>query len=347
MRSNTKSFLKDAFGSLISNDKAISAAKASPWWLTIVLFFVGIIIPIIPMTVSAANTKGSQAITTYSYNMDKVVPYLSYQMAKDNKQLVLDDNHEIASITADDMTPAYHYENTLTGMTEFEIFFSSASTEKEKTNYVKNYCSTKHKKTVTNDEGETQEVEYNSSFLVFFKNGSYLQLFTQDGTQAIPGSSFLGDYKKFAAGTDLVKFLIETEANKTAPTTEEEILVRMGNSAETKEVFNNFKTFLNKSYANLKVKNTWLSSLIYLGVYAGLSLLMSFLIWLLTRGKANPFNYLSILVCFKIGTWCDLCPALIGLVLGFLIPKYAIMFFIMPVGLRIMYLSMKQLRPNY
>ena len=110
-------------------------------------------------------------------------------------------------------------------------------------------------------------------------------------------------------------------------------------------VYKNFKKFLDKSYETLKIKNTWVTSAIYLGIFFGLSVIMGFLMWLLTRGKNNPNNYYTPWLTMKIQARLGLAPALITLAVGFFLTSYAPMIFIMTVGLRVMWVSMKELRP--
>jgi maltodextrin utilization protein YvdJ len=72
---------------------------------------------------------------------------------------------------------------------------------------------------------------------------------------------------------------------------------------------------------------------------------MGLMIFLLTRGKKNIFHIYTFGDCEKIAAWSMVSPALLSLILGFIFTDYAMMFFIILLGLRVMWLSMKQLRP--
>ncbi|MCR4880242.1 MAG: hypothetical protein K5906_04740, partial [Bacilli bacterium] len=78
-----------------------------------------------------------------------------------------------------------------------------------------------------------------------------------------------------------------------------------------------------------------------------LTLFLGLLMFLLTRGKRNFNNYLKWYQCMCISAWAAFTPGLLGLIFGFLMPAYAIMFFILFMGVRVMWLSMKQLSPTY
>ena len=118
------------------------------------------------------------------------------------------------------------------------------------------------------------------------------------------------------------------------------------NSTYTEGVLNNWKKTFNLTYENRKILNFWATSGIYYGIYLGLTVFMGLLIFLLTRGKKNPYNYLSILTCEKIEAWICFAPAILGMIVGFIFANFAVMAYIMLLGLRTMWLTMKQLRPQ-
>ena len=100
-----------------------------------------------------------------------------------------------------------------------------------------------------------------------------------------------------------------------------------------------------RSYESLKAKNTLTVSGIYLAIFFGMSVVMGFLMWILTRGKNNPNNYFSPWLTQKVEARLALAPALITLIAGFFLTQYAPFIFIMTLGLRVMWISMKELRP--
>ena len=341
MKKSNRLTVSDAFGSLFSNDKAIACSKVSPLWLTIILFFVAVIIPIVPLAVSAANSYGSAFIGNNSYGFEKTMPKIALEMAKDDiKFLTVNEDHEL-SITNDDAVASYKHVNSTTGHTEMEVFFSAAKESKSKSAFINSVADHKY---VLNDDGENTTY-YHSSYTVFFNNSIYCCIYEPNSTNIITASSY-GDYKSFKPGTNLVELLTTVEGQKLAPTSDAQILDLLADNKVNNGVFNNWKTVFNKAYETSKVRNVWLGSLLYLGIYTGMSLIMALLIWIMTRGKNNPFSYLSLLACFKIESWASVCPGLIALVLGFFLTQYAVMLFIMTLGMRVMWIAMRQLRPQ-
>ena len=123
----------------------------------------------------------------------------------------------------------------------------------------------------------------------------------------------------------------------------------LANRAKTEAIFNNWKAILNETYTQQKNKTMLNMSLIYLGVYAGLVIFLGLMVFLLTRGKNNIFRSLSFFTCQKIAWWASFTPAILGLALAFLFSGNAIgqLAFILLLSLRVMWLSMRQLRPVY
>ena len=120
---------------------------------------------------------------------------------------------------------------------------------------------------------------------------------------------------------------------------------KMANPDYYNGVLKNFKKFLDKSYESSKVKTILYTCLFNLALFVGLSVIMGFLIWILTRGKNNPNNYFSIWLCYKIQMRLGLAPGLITFILGLFLTSYAQMIFVLTLGLRVMWMSMKDLRP--
>ena len=127
--------------------------------------------------------------------------------------------------------------------------------------------------------------------------------------------------------------------------TVENVAQNMYDNHYTVGVYKNFKKLMDKSYETLKIKNTALTCLIYFGIFFGASLLMALLMFLLTRGKKNPNNYFSFWLCVKIQARLSFCPGLLTMIIGFFLTSQVPLFMIMLLGLRVMWISMKELRP--
>ena len=108
-----------------------------------------------------------------------------------------------------------------------------------------------------------------------------------------------------------------------------------------------WKVIINQSYETQKIAGTFQYVGILSGVYAGLMVLFGFLIWVMTRGKNNPLRVFTVWETQRMSYWASFSPAVLSIIGGFLLRTSTIgMFaFIFIFGMRLMWMSMKALRP--
>ena len=347
MKARTKEILKDGFGSLVNNASAIRGAKNGPLWLTILFFIFGILLPIVPLFVAQATTKGSSFLNNYSYGLERYVTSIAMDLESQNVEFGIDEEHML-SVTDDGAVidfadygsakPFAAYKNDVTKQYDFVVYLSDAMTAKEKT-VVNNAITTTYYGIGGTDVVSALDNAYVPSYIILFKNGVYMAIFGNDSTKVVT-YSYNGDYKTIKANNQCLVTLLsvtDKEGNAVTPS--------IINKTYTEGVYKNFKKFLDKSYETLKIKNTWVSSAIYLGIFFGLNVVMGFLMWLLTRGKNNPNNYYTPWLTEKIQARMCLAPALITLIVGFFLTSQTMLIYIVTIGMRVMWVSMKELRP--
>ena len=348
MKERTKEVVRDGFGSLVSNAAALRGAKSGPFWLTLLFFIFSLLLPILPIFITQANTKGSSFLGSNSYSLEKYLPSIGLDL-KDNRKVEfkITDDHEI-DITEDGKAidyvtygtskPFAAYENSVSKQLDFVIYVSNVTGSKEMKAFntvVTNY----RYKLGTKEVSEEKDGTYIPSYMILFKKAIYVAIYAKDSTVAVTGS-YMGDYKTMEANNAaLTKFLTVTDKDG------KQIEANLFDNNYTDGVFQNFKKVMNKSYDTLKVTNMWGTSGIYLGIFAGLSIVMGFIMWILTRGKNNPNNYFTPWLTQKVEARLALAPAILTMILGFFLPQYVPVGFIVTLGLRVMWISMKELRP--
>ena len=107
-----------------------------------------------------------------------------------------------------------------------------------------------------------------------------------------------------------------------------------------------WKSFFNESYIENRNTATWQTTLLMLGIDVLLIMFMGLMVFILTRGKRNPFRIYTLWECQKISYWSTFTPGLLAMILGFIFSSYAVMFFILLLGVRVMWMSMRSLRPQ-
>ena len=345
MKERTKETLRDGFGCLVNNAAAVRGAKNGPLWLTIVMFVLSLFLPVLPIFITQANVKGSSFLNSYSYGLERYVTQVALNLQDEKYEFAFSEDHML-SVTKDGAEvkfdefgttkPFATYENKVTGQYEFMVYLSDATLSADKTATYTTIKSTVYANGSTTVSADKENV-YAPSYMILFKDSVYVAI--NSGTKAVTASAG-GDFKTIKAeGGYLAKLLTvkDKEGNVIAPA--------MVNDDYVNGVYANFKTFLNKSYETLRLRNMFATSGIYLGIFFGLCVVMGFLMWILTRGKNNPNNYYSIWLCMKIQARIALAPAIITFIVGFIFPQYGAMAFILTIGLRVMWMSMKELRP--
>ena len=356
MKYETKRNIKNLFASIIKNDAAIDGAKTAPWWIALILFIICNFIPIIPIMVNASKTYGASFLASYTNGYEQALVGAENQI-KDRGDFLKIVDHELLYYKAEDpvnpvkdtyvgeadMQPIGYYNTEISGTKtrSLNIFYSDRPiSNKAKTdinNMIKNLDNTKY--VVGTDEKWTTEhasdaPTYVPSYLILFRTGSFSKVF-RDGTTKVSSATYGGfDWKKFS-NMDLIEETLSVEG----------IEADAKNEAYVNGVLTNWKNVFNKAYQNQKVTTFWFNSGLYYGIYLVLTIFMGFMLWLLTRGKNNPNRGLNMWITTKIETWILFTPAVLAMILGFIWSAAAGLAFIVLIGLRTMWLAMRQLTP--
>lgn len=350
MKERTKEIVKDGFGSLISNSAALRGAKNGPLWLTIVMFILAVFLPVIPLLVAQLTTDGSSFLKTYSFGLERYVTSVAMDLKNTRlAEFSIDENHllSVKESGADvdfanygSTKPYAAYKNENTKQYDFLVYLSSATTDKEKEIVYKAVTAvTYNSGTTTVSTGESESV-YHPSYILLFKNGVYVSIFgTTSATKAVT-SSYFGDFKTINANDKCLETLLSVKDKDGNAVTQ-----NLYSNEYVNGVLKNFKTFINHSYDTLKVRNTWVTVGIYSGIFFGLNVLMGFIMWILTRGKKNPNNYFTPWLTMKTQARLGVSPAIITAIAGIFLNSMVPVIYIMTIGLRVMWISMKELRP--
>ena len=341
--------LKTGFGTLISNQSCIEAGRSLPKWIAVILGLIGTFIPVIPVMVNIAKTNGETFISGDNiYNFDRDAALVNIKMKNEGKEFIVGDDHLLTYYENDSSQNGTgsrkisEYVNPLTGQYEMLVYWLEDNLE---ANVNDQYTKLTSSKYIINtiyeaSDGDPESIQYYvPSIIAYYREGNALYLAKANSTNSV--SKFSGDFKNVKAGTKIIDSLTSVEGMKT-PTGEKDI-----SPEYIAAVYDKYKAFYNDSYQDIKTKSLIYSTFIYWGIYVGLTLFLGLLIFILTRGKKNFNNYLKWYECLSISAWASFTPGLLAMILGFLMTSYAIMFFILLMGVRIMWLSMKQLSPRY
>ena len=338
MSPETKRNLGNVFKSIISNQAAIDGAKETPWWVATIFFVLSICLPVIPITVAYSKSYGSSFVSSYNYNSDVGVQNTFTSLKADGYVFnveggLLSFNKPVSNdpVATDTYRGAYNFLVYITDKTgdDLSAFVTILDNAKYESGTTNKYDEAKVEEYATNGTSF-----YTPGFVVFTKETMVMAVY-KEGTTTRAGSTLGGLTWNNCPDGDIITRVLDVDNELTG-------------ANKTKAIFENWKSVLNETYIHQRDINTRNMSLIYLGVYAALVVFLGLMVFVLTRGKTNVYRYLNFWVCQKISWWASFTPAVLGMVLGFLMSSNVIgqMAFIVLASLRIMWMSMRQLRPR-
>ena len=333
----------NGFKSIISNQACIDSAKESPWWIAIIFLAISIFLPVIPIWSNVSKAYGSSFLQT-TYNSDRgvfqtfdIFRAQGYEFRVEGSMMnFYKDNVKVADDAAAETRYDYMEVKDPTNVTCTVINFVTVIVpDNQVASKVQELANKQYRQYSTEEWTESMAEFYSPyipSFLVLGRSTLGMATYKYQSNARVGASSGGLTYTKAYDGDLIARVLGDTSV----PDKIEQSFVR-------------FKGFMDQTYLEVKditVRNT---VLLYLGVYLGLALILGLMIFLLTRGKNNPFRYLNFFVTQRIAWWALFTPALLGMIFGFILSGNIIgqMAFIVLASLRIMWLSMRQLRPAY
>lgn len=105
-------------------------------------------------------------------------------------------------------------------------------------------------------------------------------------------------------------------------------------------------TVLDEAWNTTHVQTAWSQTGIWWAIYVGVTLFMGLMFFLFTRGKNNPFSIYTWWECQKIAYWETMTPAILALILGFIMSRFAQLGFIIFFGVRSLWTVFRSLRPQ-
>lgn len=339
-----KENVKRVFGSLINNGCAVDGAKFSPWWIGLIMFILGLVLPVLPLFISAAKTEGVTFLGTneYALGMDKTfgeaINSLDGTLTFDNTSKTISYEANSTYCTSDDSLIGGYVATAgnTNGQYDLRIYYSKGPKDaKEMSAFVTAKEILKYKKGTTTIASVNDEDVYTPSTIYFFETSFVMDVYASNTTNLVARMKSLADLNCFDYdGNDLKAYFVGTSFDK-------------NNRDSRIEAYNKLVELLNVTYKTARNNDMWIGSLIYIGIYAGMNVFMILMIFIMSRGKNNPNNVLNFWHCIKIDWWACLCPGLLGMIIGFIWPSYATMIYVMLIAMRTMWLSMKELRPQY
>ena len=301
-----KNNIKLFFTSLINNNACIDGGRKKPWYTAIIMFLVSMILSVIPTTVLELKKQGDKNFDSNTYMAAEALTEFSEYIADKNIYVLKE-------------------EKTSTLITDESINYDHFNLGYNKVDYKFRYSS--------NENAEATRAvltEEKVSFFLFTPDTLYIYVLApEDNSKAVVSMMCINAYKKI--GENDFKGALSVGETK---------------SDTINQTWSNWKGLVKNLYNQTRLKAAGIQLGIMSAVNAGIILVMGFMVWVLTRGKNNPYRIFNVWECYKIVFWAGLTPAILTSGLGFLIKTFASTIFPLLLGVRVMWLSMKSLRPD-
>lgn len=371
MNPKVKFTLVNSFKGLISNQAVIDGSRGSAWWVAAIFFAFSVILPLIPTFAQLSKMNGASFISNLNYGLDEQLSHFAFKQKLAGQEFKVEggrlhyyENYDFDTREGkkDDekgfKTPDENYfinrecefkiVNSVTNQIDAKFYFwtdknLAANVDKitKQTYLIKGNNGSDGQKIPVPDMKDT--VVYLPNIVIFTPTTMAVALYKSNTTNGAGTTNGGLDWLNSRTDIGLIERLLGKEVANVTATTDENKFV----NEHKGEVISVFRDVCTETYLNQKTKTKWTNTGIYFGIYGGVIIFLGLMVFILTRGKNNPYKFLNIWECQKISWWGAASPAIIGTILSLIFSGNAIgqMAFILVVSLRIMWLSMKQLRP--
>ena len=303
-----KNNIKLFFTTLISNNAAIDAGRKKPWYAAVILFLISIVLSVIPSSVLELRKYGDKNFDSTTFLAREALAEFSEAIQYDDGMVVVHESKKVSYIVG---------RNSET--------FGDLDSETMAYNFKFRYSSNENVANVY-----TALNEEKVSYFIFTPDTVYMHIVDPNNHDSVKVNLMcINAYKK--VGENALKESYSAGADKT----------------ETiQNTWGNWKTLIRQLYNQTRLRAAGMQLGIMSAINVGIVLIMGFMVWVLTRGKNNPYRIFNVWECYKIVAWSALSPAILTSGLGFLIKTFASTIFPLLLGVRVMWLSMKSLRPD-
>lgn len=364
--------IKLFFLSMFSNQTCVDQAK-SHWYVAVPLGIISCVLAVIPIGVLQWNQSGGNILASPSYSLENGLIAFQESLEDNNVSITINPKDDAGNYThtikiSDNWKNAYsansnglYFAKTYTkGVTKMDstLVYSSSSSYYSETGpaittevtccdlVVYNYTdidSSLFNETVTNTLNNA-DILGNTTYAVntlFLGKSEFIMVKKPSGAKSYAGKLY-GYY-------DGPTFDIKDFTSKNSSGVEYDVkrsqLTSGNRSSYIASSVSSWKTFFSDSWNSTRISSGWQMTGIWFGIYVGITVAFGFIIWLMCRGKDNLYHDLNLWHCQKIAYWASTTPAILALILGFMLSTYAQMFYIFIFGFRAMFMAMRTLRP--
>jgi hypothetical protein len=360
--------LKLLLYSFFNNDACVEG-RQKPWYFAVTMAILSVFVAIIPIATNNLNKSGSDILSSPTYGMENGL--VAFQESLDTNNISFEINGSKNTLTVDNdaWTKAYattsgyfshKYTKTVTYTVNTASNSSSATTDGEVKTKTVTLCDlavynlTTDNTILTNNDFTSAVTKIlnasdclgNSTYSVnsiFFWTDSFYVVKLPSGASS--SSSTLKCYYYGNNATFNLKDLVKEDTHGNAYSVPSSAVTKDNIQTYVDSSIAAWKGFFADEYNVVKVSAAWQYVGIISAVFVGVIFFMGLMVFIMTRGKENPYRIYTFWQTQKIAYWASLSPALLAMILTFIWPSFSLFYFIFLFGLRVMWMSMRSLRP--
>lgn len=356
MNPRTKESLALGFRSILSNDACVELGRTRPWYGALIAGILSSIVVVIPTLVNGLKVKGSDIFNTPTYGLENGLVHFQRDVRDSGLDLkfdIIDHMLQVNQNTWNEFVtsekgggsteePWYHHYNSVTGFLDFQVYYTP-TTGSALTSFAEavyngaNPTGVGSVTFISEDAPTTLGKPSKTSALILGLDGFRIFKFNAASTLTFGGVAV--EWRYDADDLPINNLVSSAPA---ADTTDSDVIEQY-----KVDTIKSWSPFFDKAYEVQRNVNAWRSTGIMWAIYSAFISFMGLLIWLMTRGKTNPFRIIQFWEAQKIAYWASPTPAILAMAFGFFMSTSGIMqfLFIFLAGMRIMWMSMRSLRP--
>lgn len=365
--------IKFFFSTLFSNDRCVEARK-KPWWSAVIIAILSVFLAILPISITYLSQDGASFFNSPLYGYETALVDFDTQLHDKNVSMKISNGN--LTVTGwdeafTDMSGSYNvylhsYWKDVTELPSTTVTDSNGSTttvvgDTPETVSVKvvdfaayyldmtiaevTSATTNPITAILGGSDPAGNATYSINCIFFLKDGLAAYKLPTGSSSSKLSYSGKWNHESFE-GFDLADLYSKDVDGNAYVDANDNVITTANVSEYTTATVNSWKLLFHNAYESTRVSSGWNFTGIYTAVFIGLTLVLGLTIFLMTRGKQNPFRIYTFWECQKIAYWSSLTPALLAMILSFLFSSYSVIFFIFLFGMRVMWMSMRSLRPQ-
>lgn len=338
---------------LFSNTVIINESKEKKWWLTFLILILSILLSILPTFTSIINYSGSDILNNSSLQLDYSLQRLSHEYLSnsDDAKLVfeivdgklnvkksIDDLENKKEIVLKSKETISYLEIKRDDEITLLVSYVKYDEENEKDTYEK--LSDKSEDVFNRLAGnalynvkDSENKSHMYSTLLFFEESFSIRLYDNSATTEYSfNENNEISLSKSASVSASMSGLYETVSTQNKN-------LNLFDNTNPEKIKAKWKSFFDESYSAIKNQSILINCSVYSSLNVFIVLFMSLMLFIMTRFKTSLCGKQSFGTCLKFVSFAALCPALLSLLTGYILPAFQSISFLTFIGLRSIFLS--------